>query len=372
MSVNRLGNGTSGGSEIGEVIVDSNDLGNAVDKQDRGKVVIEMIKRLIYTRGIKLDLIVLEHPNNPLLECNVSIPALYWKVCYPSGCHLLVDDTIGSFYNVDILGSIFNRSGCITLKDQDQNQDQNQNQYGGSSEGNDDGEDGADKIYQNISVVSSLTKWFSGKSNVMGGSVVTKNKQIRTYFQDCTITSGIGRDRMIFPQDCTILEYNSRDFIERMQRVNRNGQYVYKRLADYNKYITNGNNGGSGDVDGGKTSGLIKQVYYPVNNEYYNETIRKTSTSESESECTNGYTASKNGGLISVEFYNECDAITFYNKLKCNKGPSLGTNFTLVSAYTILAHYNELEFVNTECGVSRWLIRISVGLEEFDELDDIF
>ena len=46
-------------------------------------------------------------------------------------------------------------------------------------------------------------------------------------------------------------------------------------------------------------------------------------------------------------------------------------NYTLACPFTILAHYNELDFAES-CGVSRWLIRVSVGLEPADELIDRF
>jgi len=45
-----------------------------------------------------------------------------------------------------------------------------------------------------------------------------------------------------------------------------------------------------------------------------------------------------------------------------NKGPSLGTNFTLVCPYTLLAHYCELDWA-ASFGVPGHLIRVSVGLE---------
>ena len=47
------------------------------------------------------------------------------------------------------------------------------------------------------------------------------------------------------------------------------------------------------------------------------------------------------------------------------KGPSLGTSFTLVSPYTLLAHYYELPWA-AEFGVSDRLIRVSVGTESYE------
>ena len=44
-------------------------------------------------------------------------------------------------------------------------------------------------------------------------------------------------------------------------------------------------------------------------------------------------------------------------------GPSLATNFSLACPFTLLAHYQELDWAES-FDVSRWLIRLSVGLED--------
>jgi cystathionine gamma-synthase len=56
-------------------------------------------------------------------------------------------------------------------------------------------------------------------------------------------------------------------------------------------------------------------------------------------------------------------APAFFDALKISKGPNLGTNFSLCCPYTILAHHDELDFVE-HCGISRYLVRVSVGLED--------
>lgn len=48
---------------------------------------------------------------------------------------------------------------------------------------------------------------------------------------------------------------------------------------------------------------------------------------------------------MSVTFPTKEDVTTFFDALETAKGPSLGTNFTLSSPYTLLAHYGELEWV---------------------------
>lgn len=60
-----------------------------------------------------------------------------------------------------------------------------------------------------------------------------------------------------------------------------------------------------------------------------------------------------------------------FDALETAKGPSLGTNFTLCCPYTLLAHYGELEWA-AQFGVDSHLIRISVGLEETEELVGVF
>ncbi|KAI2364133.1 Cystathionine gamma-synthase, partial [Ophidiomyces ophidiicola] len=77
------------------------------------------------------------------------------------------------------------------------------------------------------------------------------------------------------------------------------------------------------------------------------------------------------GGLFSITFWTTTTAMAFFDALNVMKGPSLGTNFTLSSPYTLLAHYGELEWANS-FGVASDLVRISVGLEDVSILESIF
>lgn len=69
------------------------------------------------------------------------------------------------------------------------------------------------------------------------------------------------------------------------------------------------------------------------------------------------------GYVLSLQLQSWCDVSAFYDSLLVNKGPSLGTAFTLVCPYTLLAHYGELDWA-AQYGVHRDLIRVSVGLED--------
>ena len=59
----------------------------------------------------------------------------------------------------------------------------------------------------------------------------------------------------------------------------------------------------------------------------------------------------------------------FYDSLEFCKGPNLGTYFSLCCPFTLLAHFGELEWAE-RCGVSRYLLRFSVGLESPSNLID--
>ncbi|KAI8145383.1 pyridoxal phosphate-dependent transferase [Fennellomyces sp. T-0311] len=184
-------------------------------------------------------------------------------------------------------------------------------------------------------VVSSLTKVFSGDSNVMGGSMVLNPNQ--KYYKAIKAYQDKEFEDLMWCEDALFMERNSRNFKPRSKTINDNAEALCDYLSAHPK---------------------VDAVYYP---KYV---------------CRNHYDAVKNptggyGGLFSMLLKNERAAQQFYDNLHTAKGPSLGTNFTLASPYTILAHYTELDWAE-KFGVSRYLVRVSVGLEERDHLLKIF
>ena len=77
------------------------------------------------------------------------------------------------------------------------------------------------------------------------------------------------------------------------------------------------------------------------------------------------------GHLFSLTFTHPIAARAFYDALGCEKGPSLGTNFTLSCPFVVLAHYTELEWARSY-GVDPDLVRVSVGLEDAKKLRSWF
>lgn len=181
-------------------------------------------------------------------------------------------------------------------------------------------------------VASSLTKVFSGDSNVMGGSVIL-NPQSQRY-PELKQTFGKEYEDNYWVEDAVFMERNSRDYISRIDRININAEAIASRL---------------------KSSPVVKCVYYP----------KYSPTRANYDACRNpngGY-----GGLLSVTFHHLEQAVLFFDALEVQKGPSLGTNFTLACPYTVLAHYAEMDWT-ARWGVEPDLVRLSVGLEEPEDL----
>lgn len=184
---------------------------------------------------------------------------------------------------------------------------------------------------------SSLTKLFSGAGDVAAGSVVLNPAspfydELRAALPDEEAASPL------FARDAIVLERNSRHFAERVEATNENALALVEWL---------------------RTRPEVATLWHPsiVCREFYDAVKRSDG----------GY-----GGLFSLELHGgEAAAAAFYDALEISKGPSLGTNFSLASPYTLLAHYQELDWA-AERGAPRNLLRIWVGLEEPDDLQKRF
>jgi len=181
-------------------------------------------------------------------------------------------------------------------------------------------------------VATSLTKFFAGTGDVMGGAVVCNpgsayHEQIRTLLD-------VQYESLLWSEDAMILNRQIEGIPGRMQRHNAAGLYVAERLREHP---------------------AIERVWYP------------------RWECAEAYEQVRRpeggwGGLLSFLAKDAANvAPKLYNALAICKGPTLGTVFSLACPFTLLAHYNELDWAES-CGVSRYLIRLSVGIEEPEEL----
>jgi cystathionine gamma-synthase len=181
-------------------------------------------------------------------------------------------------------------------------------------------------------IATSLTKFTVGTGDVMGGALIVNPRS--PLYSELRFLARAQHEELLWGEDAAILDTQAHTFPERMRRHNCNGLVIAERLRSHSK---------------------VERVWYPKweSCEAY-ETVRRPD---------GGY-----GSLITfLPAQAETRAARVYDGLAVCKGPSLGTVFTLACPFTLLAHYAELDWAES-CGVSRYLIRLSVGLEDPDEL----
>lgn len=145
------------------------------------------------------------------------------------------------------------------------------------------------------------------------------------------------------------MERNSRDFQRRIKVIDINTEAICDFLYSRSQAA-------------GVPNAVIKDVAYPKYTTPAHYAARRIKANAQTDAEQGGY-----GGLFSVTFTSSSASHAFFDALPCYKGPSLGTNFTLACPFTILAHYNELDWA-AQYGVDADLIRVSVGLEDTSEL----
>ncbi|KOG98709.1 cystathionine gamma-synthase [Saccharomyces eubayanus] len=259
---------------------------------------MDALKKILHS-GEQILAVFIEAPSNPLLKMGDLQELKRLSDLY--SFYIVVDETVGGFVNIDVLP------------------------------------------FADI-VCSSLTKIFSGDSNVIAGSLVLNPRGKIYEFARKFMKTEDGYEDCLWCEDALCLERNSRDFVERTIKVNTNTDVLLTKvlLPQVGK--------------------LFKKIYYP------------SLTSEETKKNYDNVMSTKDGGyggLFSLTFFNMEEAKKFFNNLELCKGPSLGTNFTLACPYAIIAHYQELDEI-AQYGVEKNLVRVSVGLENSDVLCKVF
>ena len=177
-------------------------------------------------------------------------------------------------------------------------------------------------------IFTSLTKSFSGRGDVMAGCLL-----ISPYSQwTSTLLEAVAPRATLSDADSIALERNSHDVNERIPRLDANCLALAQKLEKHP---------------------AVKRVLHPKDCKNF-QALKKPGAGD--------------GCLLSFELHaSERNAQRVFDALQICKGPSLGTSFSLVCPYTQLAHYDELDWAEA-CGVPAHLLRVSVGLEEPDEL----
>ena len=181
-------------------------------------------------------------------------------------------------------------------------------------------------------IATSLTKYVVGSCDAMGGALICNPRS--PYHEELKALVRVQHEELLWGADARVLDHQAHTFPERMRRHNINGLLIAERL---------------------RAHPAVERVWYPKweFSEAY-EAVRRPA---------GGW-----GSLVTfLPRRAEESSPRIYDRLHISKGPSLGTMFTLACPFTLLAHYTELTWAEA-CGVSRFLIRVSVGLEDPEEL----
>jgi cystathionine gamma-synthase len=177
-------------------------------------------------------------------------------------------------------------------------------------------------------LTSSLTKWVSGAGDVMAGALTLRSDSPLVADLRDSISSDAAECAPLYIADAQVLLSNLKGYAKRNKLVNDQALKLVEFL---------------------KNHPAIANVWHP--------SIVHTENFDAIKRTNGGY-----GGLLSITLVNPKKAPKVYDALKLSKGPSFGTPFTLVCPYTLLAHYDELNWCE-DCGVPSNLLRISVGTE---------
>jgi len=251
----------------------------------------ETLIQKIEACGESLACVVIECPTNPLVQvADLSRISEAVRAC---GGILMIDPTIASVYNVDVLP------------------------------------------YADI-LVTSLTKYASYKGDVMIGGLALNPRS--AHYGDLVLRTS-SYYQPPYTRDLARLAYEMERAPKAVARMDANA----RQLADYLS---------------GRSA--FKKVHFAGYSDHFSEVAKS---------------AGSGGAVITVELQGEMEP--FYDALNLMKGPSFGTEFTVVCPFMYLAHY---DLVSTEkgrsflqsIGIDPDLIRISVGTEPIEEIIECF
>ncbi len=181
-------------------------------------------------------------------------------------------------------------------------------------------------------VVHSTTKYINGHSDVVGGAIILNDE--RTYKELKFFQNAIGG--VPSPFDCWLTLRGIKTLVVRMEQHNKNAQKIVEYLAANKK---------------------VKTVNYPgLKTHPQHELAKKQMT---------GF-----GGMISIELNgNLDDAIKFASGLKLFAlGESLGGVESLIGHPATMTHASIPRVHRAKIGLSDALLRLSVGIEDADDL----
>lgn len=183
-------------------------------------------------------------------------------------------------------------------------------------------------------VMHSATKYLGGHSDVIAGALIVKDQELgeKLHFAQFATGGTLG------PQDSYLVLRGIKTLHLRVQRHCENGAKVAEYLSNHAK---------------------VEKVYYPgLENHPFHEIAKK--------QMIGGF-----GGMVTFTFKSgaKADAVSFLEKLKVfTLAESLGGVESLANHPALMTHASIPEDKRKEIGISDDLVRLSVGVEDIEDL----
>jgi len=180
-------------------------------------------------------------------------------------------------------------------------------------------------------VVHSMTKYLNGHSDALGGAVILTRPSDaeRIYFLQRSTGAGLA------PMDCFLISRGIKTLAVRMKQHDANGRAIARFLEDHPR---------------------VKRVHYPGLPSHPNHDIAVRQQ--------RGF-----GAMISFDVDTLENARRMLNQVKlCSLAESLGGVETLISHPATMTHASVPPEVRERIGITDGLIRISVGIEDVEDL----
>ncbi len=183
-------------------------------------------------------------------------------------------------------------------------------------------------------VMHSATKYLGGHSDVIAGALVAKDAELGEQLHFIQFASG----GILGPHDSYLVLRGIKTLALRMQRHSENGQKIAEFLQNHKK---------------------VKDVIYPGLTSHPQYDLAKR-------QMPKGF-----GGMVSFNFKSgaKADAIKFLEHLKVfTLAESLGGVESLANHPTLMTHASIPAEKRAEIGITDDLVRLSVGIEDIDDL----
>lgn len=180
-------------------------------------------------------------------------------------------------------------------------------------------------------VVHSTTKFLNGHSDSVGGAVISNSEEVGK--QLSFLQNAVGA--ILSPMDSWLVLRGIKTLVVRVERHNANGMAVARYLSEQKK---------------------VQKVNYPGLPDHPQHALARKQM--------NGF-----GSMISFELGSKSNAEKFLNTVKlCSLAESLGGVETLISHPETMTHAWVPPDVRKRLGITSGLVRISVGIEDVEDI----